>query len=108
MNVLLKVGQKVKIMTPSCATQPYGIGKKLVGKIGTVIWQKTFFDPIMQGICVLVDDPNFEISTELISAWSYFTGTQFIIVSPALNYCDLCELKGTTSNITTKKKDILE
>jgi len=95
MNVLLRVGQKVKINTPFCSTQPSNIGKNLVGKIGTIIWQKTFTDPIMQGICVLVDDAQGELSNELISAWSYFKGTEFSIVNCGIDYCKLCELHGT-------------
>ena len=69
----LKVGDKVTIITPSCSTQPYNIGEKLVNKSAEVIWTQDFTDPIMQGICVLVDNAN-----ELTSAWSYFTGKEFI------------------------------
>jgi len=68
----LQLNDKVIITTPSCSTQPYNIGKELVGKKATVIWTKDFTNPTMQGICVLVDDAN-----ELTSAWSYYTGKEF-------------------------------
>ena len=83
----LKVGDKIKILTPSCSTQPYDISKTLVGNYGTVIWTEDFDNPVMQGICVLVDKNE---RNEMISAWSYFTGKEFNLVTPTINYCEHC------------------
>jgi len=68
----LQLNDKVIIITSSCSTQPYDIGKEIVGKKATVIWTKDFTKPTIQGICVLVDNVD-----ELISAWSYYTGKEF-------------------------------
>ena len=72
----LSIGEKVVINTSSCSTQPDGIGKNIVGKKATVIWTKNFKNPDMMGICVLLDEYHL-----LASAWSYFTGAEFIKLS---------------------------
>lgn len=83
-----KIGDKVKINTPSCATQPYNIGERLLGKIGTVIWVKDFENPLIQGVCVLVDGEK-----EITSAWSYSVKNEFILIEKAIDYCKICALK---------------
>lgn len=77
MKERLKIGDKIIINTPSCSTQPYDIGKLIVGKKATVIWIKNFEE--MQGICVLLDEEINLFKGEIISAWSYFLDKEFIL-----------------------------